>query len=508
MLLVAASLPLFWIGIVSLGEAWITPEYSHGWLIPVISLYLFLREMRKTEHREVRPSERWPGVFAMIAALAVTLLGNLAKVPDIVTYGMILWVGSVVLIIFGFSQGIRHQLPVFHLVLMLPLPQILYWKLSLVLQGISSEIGVWIIELFSIPVFLEGNVIDLGVYKLQVAEACSGLRYLFPILSFSYLFAILYRGPIWHKAALLLAAVPVAVLMNSIRIGIIGVLVNSYGIEMAEGFLHLFQGWVIFGISILVLFAMAVGLQRLRPDPLPFLEAIDLDTTGMGPILTRITRIAPSFALGVGFAVTLGVAIAWSSYGGNTPHKMERLSFAYFPQRIGDWTGVSFSLEPDVEEVLGADDYLLMDFTSPTEPEAVSLFSAYYEKQNEGEGIHSPEACLPGGGWEIVEFGPKTVDMTEAGYGVFQVNRAIIEKAGERQLVYYWFEQRGKRIINDIEAKISVVIDGITMGRTDGGIVRVVTPLTEVRSKDTEADARLEEALKEFLGVLERHLPQ
>lgn len=506
-LLVAASVPLFWIGFASLGEAWITPEYSHGPLIPIISLYLFLREMRRSHHRPVRPTERWPGVVMMLFALSVALLGNLARVPDIVTYAMILWASGVVLIVFGFSQGIHHQLPVFHLILMLPLPQIFYWQLSLFLQRISSEIGVWIVELANIPVFLEGNVIDLGVYKLQVAEACSGLRYLFPILSFSYLFAILYRGPFWHKAALLLAAVPVAVLMNSFRIGIIGVLVNSYGIEMAEGFLHLFQGWVIFGISILVLFAMAVGLQRLTPNPLPFTEAIDLDTSGLGAVFARVRGIDPSIALAVGFGITLATSLAWTSYGGITPKEVDRVPFAYFPQRIGDWSGVFSTLESDVEEVLGADDYLLMTFTSPNEEAPVGLFSAYYKTQNEGEGIHSPQVCLPGGGWEIVEFGPKTVDMTEAGYGIFEVNRAIIEKGGERQLVYYWFEQRGKRIINDVEAKISVVWDGLTMSRTDGAIVRFVTPVN-TRAEGHNVESRLETFMLDLLPQIRKSLPE
>ena len=234
-LLALGSVPLFWIGFVSLGEAWTTPEYSHGPLIPVISLYLFLRELRRSPQPAATVNDRWPGVVVIALSLVIAVAGNLARVSDIVTYAMILWVGGVVLVCFGWSRGIRHQLPVFHLILMLPLPQIIYWKANLLLQGISSVIGVWIVDLMGIPVYLEGNVIDLGVYKLQVAEACSGLRYLFPILSFSYLFAILYRGPFWHKVVLLLAAVPVAVLMNSIRIGVIGVLVDAYGIEHGGG---------------------------------------------------------------------------------------------------------------------------------------------------------------------------------------------------------------------------------------------------------------------------------
>ena len=138
---------------------------------------------------------------------------------------------------------------------MLPLPQVLYWKLSIFLQGVSSVIGVWFVQLAGIPVFLDGNVIDLGVYKLQVAEACSGLRYLFPILSFSYLFSILYRGPIWHKAVLLLSAAPLTVLMNSVRIGVIGILVNQLRDRAGRGLPALLRG--------------LGDLPRLRRHPVP-----------------------------------------------------------------------------------------------------------------------------------------------------------------------------------------------------------------------------------------------
>jgi exosortase/archaeosortase family protein len=101
---------------------------------------------------------------------------------------------------------------------MLPLPGVLYFKLNTWLQLISSELGVFFLQLANVPVFLEGNIIDLGVLRLHVAEACSGLRYLFPILSFSYIFAVLYRGPMWHKAVLLISAAPITVFMNSVRI--------------------------------------------------------------------------------------------------------------------------------------------------------------------------------------------------------------------------------------------------------------------------------------------------
>ena len=99
----------------------------------------------------------------------------------------------------GTRRGLRFWAPVFYLAFMLPLPKFVYWPLSIKLQTLSSQMGVALISFLGVPVFLDGNVIDLGSYKLQVAEACSGLRYLFPLASFGFLFAVLYKGPFWHR---------------------------------------------------------------------------------------------------------------------------------------------------------------------------------------------------------------------------------------------------------------------------------------------------------------------
>jgi len=504
--LVAGSIPIFWIGMESLGRAWSTAEYSHGPLIPLISLYLFLRELRRAPLPDPNVTDRWPGVAVIALSLSLAVFGNLTRIPDFVTYAMIIWTGGVVLTMFGWKRGIRHQLPVFHLIFMLPLPQILYWKLTIFLQGVSSELGVWFVSLAGVSVYLEGNVIDLGVYKLQVAEACSGLRYLFPILSFSYLFAILYRGPVWHKAVLLLSAAPLTVLMNSVRIGVIGILVNRYGIEQAEGFMHFFEGWIIFLICIAILFLMAVALQRLTKDPKPLSEAIDLDFQGFGSIFGRVLSIRPSAALTAGALITVIVSTAWATQGTQDFEPVERRPFAVFPRQIEGWSGTSTRLDADIEEVLGADDYLQANYLSPDGGELVNLFVAFYDKQTEGEGIHSPEVCLPVGGWEIFTLEPYSVDMTETGYGQFEVNRAVIQKGLSKQLVYYWFEQRGKRMTSDIKAKASVIYDSLTMGRSDGALVRFVTPIGKDED-DADADARLQWFMSKSLKRLPEFVP-
>ncbi len=507
-LLVVAALPIYWIGLVSLGHAWITPEYSHGPLIPLISLYLFLRELRHSPPAlPGTPANRWPGLAVILLGLVLGIFGNLIRIPDVVTYALIIWIGGLVLTGFGWQQGRRHQLPVLHLIFMLPLPQFVFWKLTIVLQLISSQLGVWFIQQAGVPVFLEGNVIDLGVYKLQVAEACSGLRYLFPILSFSYLFGILYRGPFWHKAVLFLMAAPLTVFMNSFRIGVIGVLVNSYGIAQAEGFLHVFEGWVIFGVCILILFGMAIALQRLTPNPLSLADTIDLDTQGLGTQARRVLGIAPSAGLIRAALVSVVVAAAFVLTPAPPPVEVAREPFALFPRNIGQWSGSLETLDADTERVLGASDYVNATYAAPGEASYVNFFAAWYVKQTEGSGIHSPAVCLPVGGWEVFSIDPTPVSIPGTVYGNFSLNRAVIQKGVTKQLVYYWFEQRGKRMTNDYAAKVSVVWDSLIKGRSDGAMVRFVT---EIGPEETEADAdaRMQRFMTLLLPKLPRYIPE
>ena len=508
LLLCVPAIPVFWLGFVSLGQAWITPEYSHGPLIPLISLYLFLRELRNAPDSDRHlPVNRLPGIIVVAVALIIGIFGNLVRIPDVTTYGFIIWVGGVVLTCMGWQRGKKHQLPVLHLIFMLPLPQFLYWQLTIQLQLISSELGVWFIRLADVPVYLEGNIIDLGVYKLQVAEACSGLRYLFPILSFSYLTAILYRGPYWHKVLLFLMAAPLTVFMNAFRIGVIGVLVNQYGISHAEGFLHAFEGWVIFGACVGLLFLFAVILQQTTQRPKTLADTIDLDTDGLGAEFTRVLRIAPARGIMAAVAVSVALAGGWLLAPEPEREPVIRDNFVLFPKKLGDWTGFTAPLDEATENVLKASDYINATYTAPGEAQPVNFFSAFYITQTEGTGIHSPEVCLPVGGWEIFTLEPHDVAFQETVYGNFTVNRAVIQKGLSKQLVYYWFEQRGARMTNDYAVKASVVIDGLTRGRADGALVRFVTPIGEGES-EASAEARMQRLMAEVLPTLPQFIPE
>jgi len=490
-------------GIAALLRAWGLPEYSHGPLIPIISGLLFLRQLKQFPPRVGAIDDRWVGVGVIIFAVAFGALGRLANIPDLVAYALIIWVGGLLLVCFGWKTGRHFWPPVLHLVYMLPLPDTFYYKVSTTLQLISSEIGVWILGLLSVPVFLDGNIIDLGVLKLHVAEACSGLRYLFPILSFSYIFAVLYKGPIWHKAVLLISAAPITVLMNSIRIAVAGVLAQYYGVDWLEGFTHFFEGWVIFVSCILILFGLAWLMLRLQRVPMRLADALDLNTDGLADQAKRIGTVPQSRALVSTVFVLISAVGIFQVVPERDRTLPDRTPFAALDPSIGNWQrSVNIPFDRATEVALASDDYVNVNLKDGSDQPPVGLFMAWYADQSSG-GVHSPEICLPGAGWEIA-----WLERTDIGAQIdasddFNINRAIIQKGETRMMVYYWFEQKGRKVAWDFAAKMWLIVDGIQTGRTDGGIIR----LTTLIGRD-ETDAQAETRLMDVLVALQDDVPR
>jgi exosortase D (VPLPA-CTERM-specific) len=498
----------FWPGLDALFAAWARPEYSHGPLIPVLSALLFLRQLKEVPVNAGPVNDRWPGVILVLFALFCGALGRMANISDIVAYATILWVGGLLLISFGWRTGKHFWPPVLHLVYMLPLPGVIYYKLSTWLQHVSSELGVWFLRLLDVPVFLDGNIIDLGVLRLHVAEACSGLRYLFPILSFSYIFAVLYRGPMWHKAILLISAAPITVVMNSVRIAMAGKIANTWGVEWLEGFTHFFEGWVIFVACIVLLFGLARVMLFLHPSKMGLVEALDLDTDGVFPQLRRVQLVRASGALIVAVVAAFLAVGAFFVLPDRNTTQIVRDPFGVFPREFGDWrqAGPAERLEASVEKALKADDYHQITLFNQNERTEVGLFMAWYADQSEG-GIHSPEICLPGSGWEIAWLERTDVAASLGQDRPFNLNRAIIQKGETRMMVYYWFQQRDRRIAWDFAAKFYLLLDGVMTGRTDGALVRLTT-LIRPGETDAAAEARLNDVLSRVAVSMPRFIPE
>ena len=362
----------------------------------------------------------------------------------------------------------------------------------------SSVLGVWMIELMNIPVFLSGNVIDLGDYKLQVAEACSGLRYLFPFLSLGVMTAYIFRGPLWQRLAIIVATVPITILMNSFRIALTGVLVQAYGPEHAEGALHFFEGWVVFLLCMAALFGVVAIFSLTRKpalNPLEALSAPELPQTSLNKngaprvgVLGALGAIS-IFFFGLSQFITVDQFI-----------KPERKDFASIPDEFPGWHSEIVPLNERVAEVLGADDIIVANMTSP-DGEFVNLYFSYLNARRDGRSWHSPRQCIPGGGWQITSHEVRERQLSNG--ATLNYNRLIIENRGERQLIYYWYDQRGRKIANEFVMKIWLIFDAIFKKRSDGAMVRLLTPV-----ENAEGMAGAEQRLGAMIDRLEPVLPE
>lgn len=484
---------------------WERDEYSHGYMIPVVALFLLWQRLPKLV--DIKISGNWLGPLLLLVALAGWALGELSALYTIVQYAFLLAVYAVVLAVVGAKGVLVLWAPLAYLIFMIPLPNFLYNNLSQQLQLISSELGVWVIRQFGISVYLSGNVIDLGAYKLQVVEACSGLRYLFPLMSFGFLIAYLYRGPQWHKWLIFLSTMPITVLMNSFRIGVIGITVKHWGTEMAEGFLHDFEGWVVF-MACLGLLCLEIWLLNLTVrDTRSPLDRIDVSSPSVADVRQGLAGVLkwPQASL----IACLLIAVAAIPVSGLVTDREEitpqRSTFASFPLLKGEWMGRESAIDAPVLEELKLTDYIKADYRRGSHEMPVNLYVAYYDSQRKGSSIHSPRSCIPGGGWVISSHTTLPLRPASAKQGI-AINRLLISKGNYRQLVYYWFDQRGRVITNEYLAKWFLFWDSLTMGRSDGALVRLVTPIPE-DARVEDADQRMQAFIDEFYGLLPQYIP-
>ncbi len=494
----------FWNGLTQMWQFWSDfPEYSHCLLIPPVAAFLIWQQRDRLE--QVAFPGSWWGVALVALGGVLLVAGQLATVYTLVQYAYLITLYGLALSFLGWTAFRLVAIPLLILWFMIPLPVFFLYNLSAKLQLLSSQLGVLVIRLFDISVFLEGNVIDLGGYKLQVAEACSGLRYLFPLMTLGFLMAYFYKGAMWKRIVLFLSSMPVTVLMNSVRVGIIGVTVEHWGIAMAEGFLHEFQGWMVFMVSAALMLGEIAVLNRIGSEPGTWrqLFGVELPATTPRGALIRARRLPPSFIVAIMVLAGLIVATVVS------PRPAEiipaRASFVQLPMEIGPWRGHRQPLDAVFTDQLKMDDYVLADYVNSA-GDSVNFYVSWYNSQRKGEAVHSPRACLPGGGWQIQDFDQRVLTDVVINGQPLRVNRAIIELGNQRQIVYYWFLQRGRIIDNEFAVKWYLFWDALTRHRTDGAMVRLVTPLS-VTTSEAQGDGRLVDLARKIAPLLPQYVP-
>ncbi len=496
----------FRLGLHEMVITWIgVEEYGHGFFLPLISAYFIW--LRRNELQFIQQfREAIPGLILLVIGLVLVILGGLATLKTIEQYAFILTITGIFACVFGL-HGLRvAAIPLLFLIFMVPFPSFILNNLSSKLQLISSWIGVEFIRAFDIMVYLEGNVIDLGGYKLQVVDACSGLRYLFPLASLSFLCAYLFKGSFWQKALVFLSSIPLTIFMNSFRIGVIGILVQYWGTDMAEGFLHDFEGWIVFMACLALLLVEMWVFSRMNGEKLALSDLVKIPEEWGRHVKTDNTTIRLNKSLWIVLGLLVTSSIASQYLAGRQEIIPERKVFLNFPLKIGAWQGHNEYIEQKYLDQLKLTDYFVINFVNPDYQSGVNFYTAYFESQRTGASVHSPRSCIPGDGWQITSLTQHTFADIKLDGNPIAVNRAVIEKGDSRQLVYYWFQQRGRSMTNEFLVKWYLFYDAVTMNRTDGSLIRIITSV--LPGEDIEkADQRLQGFMKDAMKELPPYLP-
>lgn len=237
-----------------LAQQWYNDEdMGHGFFVPVVAGYIIWK--RREELAAIRPETNYWGLLVVLWGALQFMLGTLganiflSRTAFLISLTGAVWFlgGTKVLKVLGFPLAL--------LWFMIPIPSIIYARITLPLQLFASRVAEAVLALFGIPVLRDGNVLELASQKLDVAEACSGIRSLLSLSFLALIYAYFFDAKVWMRWALLVATIPIAIAANAARVSITG-LISEYRPELAQGFFHLLEGWVLFMVAgaLLILF--------------------------------------------------------------------------------------------------------------------------------------------------------------------------------------------------------------------------------------------------------------
>lgn len=488
-----------WRSLIPLLAEWNKQEYSHAWFIVPLAVVIFVQRLRTAQ---------FGGSYAIgipVAALAVAIMlfAWTTGSYTLAIYGTILGLGGFACASFGSNSMKTLAAPLAYLLFVVPPPLSIYMSLSAEMQLLSSKLGTFFISLFQVSAFLDGNVIVLATGNLEVAEACNGLRYLFPLIGFAYLVSMLMEDRLWKKILILLSCFPIAILMNAGRIAMIAVLLGYYDIDTSVGTMHTVAGFAVFSLCIGALFLEVWWLLSIGNPPGRFLVS-DLLIVDRLTLDKLIHWPVSRSSLSAGVVLLTGAGLLASLPAVRAEIIPQRQPLALFPMEYRIWRGVPHVLDGELANSMGFTDYLLADYVDSTVGSSLNFYVAYYASQHAGAHPHSPQFCIPGGGWTIVSQSIVPLPFKEGGSSI-DVNRVIIEKGDVKQVVYYWFEERGRHVANENALRYYAVRDAIIENRSDGALIRIVATIHN--GEDAKADSVVKKFVADIGPMIESYIP-
>lgn len=500
--LILSFLFCFWSTLAGLIHVWIDDgDYSYALLIPLISAYIIWEKRTKIASAQIGRS--WLGGALLSIFMVICTYGILGSSPSAVRPAIPFIILSITLFCFGSSIFKTLAFPLSLLFFMVPLPTAVQTWVGVPLRSISTRLGELILRIFEIPAFVEGNIIDLGVTKLQVVDACSGLRYILPLVACGVIFAYFFEKVRWRQIVLVILTIPISIMTNGFRIGMTGILTQRYGKNAAEGFFHEFSGWLIFIFAFAMLFVFHLLMKRImRDNSINSAANISADKKQVDSIPGSNT--VPVAATGLLF-ILVGV-LNFSTAA--LPRLALSDGFGRFPMTIGDWKGQRTEvIARDIVKQSGAEEIFNATYEKAA-GKSISLYvgyrgSPFLESENF---FHSPSVCIPSSGWKVLFAGKHQITGIP-NLGNVLVSEMMIEKMGYRELVYYWFQTKSRTSYNVNINRYHLSLHAIMRDNTYDLFMRPITPIYS-SEKLEDAETRLDGFVVEMMPVFLQFLKE
>jgi len=246
---------------------WSDPDYTHGFFVPLFALYFVWEQWGRLTSMAAKPS--WLGLPPLLVGVAIKVWTLFYDSPFVSCVSMVFVISGVVLLTAGRRVFRTLAVPIFFLILMMPLPTPIYNRVALPMRQFAAVVGTTVLQGLGIPVLREGNVIVLPETTLEVAEACSGMRFLTGFIALGVAFAYLCRRPLWERIVLLASSVPIAILANALRVTVIALLTHWGFQSFVDGLPHSGTAMVLFGFSAGVLWVEYYVLSHLFIEDAP-----------------------------------------------------------------------------------------------------------------------------------------------------------------------------------------------------------------------------------------------
>ena len=472
---------------------WTRDDYSHGFLIPLITLYLVWYRWEKLKNLQIQPAYSW-GVTVMLIAGAMLLLGKAGGVITLQELSLVVMIVGLVLCLLGKNYLKALGFPIAYLLFMIPITDEVIAPYHWAFQLLTAKMGVAFLQTLGFTALLEHQYIILPAITLEVAKVCSGINYLISIIVIGIPLAYVTQKKVWCRVILVVSAVVIGVIANWIRVAAIGIWAY-YGGEVLHGPFHLFQGLFVAQLGFIALFG---GAWLLSKVPQAQLQGSHPDSVKSQPeeggLGDQYGLLHPAWL--AAFVILLGLAVYLSSFKpGLVPLKT---GFALFPIVIDKWSGYVADADSFVFKVQGADHELLRIYQGPSGGE-VQLYVAYFEAQH-----HTKE--LVNNMTAPLHHNATVVEIPFGRANTIRVNQTRLLDERGKWLAFFWYDFNGRIVADRYQAKFLTTMDALLHRRSNGAFVVVLRPL--IGETNQEMSWLEEQAfIRNLIPVLHRYLP-